>query len=291
MTPERHRQVGEIYHAALAVAPEERTAFLEKASGSDAELLREVQSLLTAHALRGKFHRRARAGSGNISFGQTTGSAVSGSASRTTKCSRSSARAAWARSTARATRSSGAMSRSRSCRASFTTDPERRARFEREARLLASLNHPHIGAIYGVEDMDGTPALVLELVEGDTLAERIARGPIPLGEALNIARQIADALEAAHEKGIIHRDLKPANIKITADGVVKVLDFGLAKAVERRRDRPRSVTVADDHGRPARATGVDPRHGRLHEPGAGAREAGRQADGSSGRSAACSTRC
>ena len=112
----------------------------------------------------------------------------------------------------------------------FTSDPDRLARFEREARVLASLNHPHIGAIYGLEDADGMRALVLELVHGETLADRIARGPIPLNEALTIARQIADALEAAHEKGIVHRDLKPANIKITPDGVVKVLDFGLAKA-------------------------------------------------------------
>ena len=113
----------------------------------------------------------------------------------------------------------------------FATDPERRIRFEREARLLASLNHPHIGAIYGFEVRDGAPALVLELVDGDTLAERIARGPIAISEALHVAHQIADALEAAHENGIIHRDLKPANIKITPAGVVKVLDFGLAKAV------------------------------------------------------------
>ena len=112
----------------------------------------------------------------------------------------------------------------------FTSDPDRLARFEREARVLASLNHPHIGAIYGLEDADGVRALVLELVDGETLADRIARGPIPLNETLTIARQIADALEAAHEKGIVHRDLKPANIKITPDGVVKVLDFGLAKA-------------------------------------------------------------
>jgi serine/threonine-protein kinase len=106
------------------------------------------------------------------------------------------------------------------------------ARFEREARVLASLNHPHIAAIYGVEDSSGMPALVLELVEGETLAERIARAPIPLSEALPIASQIAAALEAAHEHGIIHRDLKPANIKITPDSVVKVLDFGLAKATD-----------------------------------------------------------
>jgi serine/threonine protein kinase len=112
----------------------------------------------------------------------------------------------------------------------FTADPQRLARFEREARTLASLNHPHIGSIYGLEYVEGTPALVLELVEGDTLAERIAAGPVPLADALAIAAQIADALEAAHDKGIVHRDLKPANIKITPAGVVKVLDFGLAKA-------------------------------------------------------------
>jgi serine/threonine protein kinase len=110
-----------------------------------------------------------------------------------------------------------------------SADPERRARLEREARLLAALNHPHIGSIYGFENADGVDALVLELVEGETLAERIARGPIPIREALHIAGQIADALDAAHEKGIIHRDLKPANIKITVAGNVKVLDFGLAK--------------------------------------------------------------
>jgi len=112
----------------------------------------------------------------------------------------------------------------------FTGDPERLARFEREARVLASLNDPHIGAIYGLEDADGVHALVLELVEGETLAERIARGPVPVSDTLTIARQIADALDAAHEKGIIHRDLKPANIKIAPGGLVKVLDFGLAKA-------------------------------------------------------------
>ncbi len=111
----------------------------------------------------------------------------------------------------------------------FTRDPDRLARFTREAQVLASLNHPHIGAIYGFEDSSETRALVLELVEGDTLADRIARGAIPLDEALPIARQIGEALAAAHEQGIIHRDLKPANVKITPDGTVKVLDFGLAK--------------------------------------------------------------
>src|SRR5258705_7745708 len=114
----------------------------------------------------------------------------------------------------------------------FALDPDRVARFTREAQVLASLNHPHIAAIYGFEDSGKTHALVLELVEGETLADRIARGPIPLDEALPIARQIAEALEAAHERGIVHRDLKPANVKITPDGTVKVLDFGLAKLAE-----------------------------------------------------------
>ena len=114
----------------------------------------------------------------------------------------------------------------------FAADPERMARFEREAKTLASLNHPNIAAIYGFEKSAGTSALVMELVQGDDLSHRIARGAIPLDEALPIAKQIADALEAAHEQGIIHRDLKPANIKVRSDGTVKVLDFGLAKALD-----------------------------------------------------------
>ena len=114
----------------------------------------------------------------------------------------------------------------------FAGDPDRLARFQREAQVLASLNHPNIAQIYGIEEADGTRALVLELVEGPTLADRIAKGPIPLDEALPIAKQIAEALEAAHEAGVIHRDLKPANIKLRIDGTVKVLDFGLAKALD-----------------------------------------------------------
>jgi serine/threonine-protein kinase len=114
----------------------------------------------------------------------------------------------------------------------FAADPDRKARFEREAQLLASLNHPNIAAIYGVEER----ALVMELVDGPTLAERIAEGPLPLDEAIAIARQIAEALDYAHERRIIHRDLKPANIKMTAEGRVKVLDFGLAKAISGETD-------------------------------------------------------
>jgi eukaryotic-like serine/threonine-protein kinase len=114
----------------------------------------------------------------------------------------------------------------------FARDTQRMARFQREARVLASLNHPSIAAIYGVEDSGSTPALVMELVEGPTLGDRIRQGPIPIEDALRIAKQICDALEYAHERGIVHRDLKPANVKVRSDDAVKVLDFGLAKAIE-----------------------------------------------------------
>ena len=115
---------------------------------------------------------------------------------------------------------------------SFATDADRLARFTREAQALAALNHPHIAAIYELEESNDVSALVMELVEVEDLSQRVARGPLPLDEALPIARQIADALDAAHERGIIHRDLKPANIKVRDDGTVKVLDFGLAKAFD-----------------------------------------------------------
>src|SRR5262245_10427907 len=123
---------------------------------------------------------------------------------------------------------------------SVAGDGERLARFQREAELLAALNHPNIAHIHGLEKSDGAVALVMELVEGPTLADRIAKGAIPIDDALPIAKQIAEALEAAHEQGIIHRDLKPANIKVRPDGMVKVLDFGLAKALE-----PVSLSGAD----------------------------------------------
>jgi eukaryotic-like serine/threonine-protein kinase len=134
----------------------------------------------------------------------------------------------------------------------FTADPERRARFAREARVLATLNHPNIAAIYGLEESSGATALVLELVEGMTLAERIERGPLKLSQALAVAHQIADALDAAHEKGIVHRDLKPANIILqgttdisTADIRAKVLDFGLAKPATRRLEEDPTISVGD----------------------------------------------
>src|SRR5512138_1940240 len=142
---------------------------------------------------------------------------------------------------------------------SFASDPDRLARFQREAEVLASLNHSNIAAVYGLEEgpAEAGPhtsvgagfsrpvqALIMELVEGETLADRIARGPIPIDEALPIAKQIAEALEAAHEQGIVHRDLKPANVKVRNDGAVKVLDFGLAKLTEAAASGPQGTTSA-----------------------------------------------
>ena len=131
----------------------------------------------------------------------------------------------------------------------FTKDPQRLARFEREAKLLASLNHPNIAAIYGLEEADGVRFLALELVPGETLQERVAKGPLPIEEALEVCRQISEGVEAAHEKGVIHRDLKPANVKVTPEGKVKILDFGLAKAFEEEispADMSQSPTLTEE---------------------------------------------
>jgi len=135
----------------------------------------------------------------------------------------------------------------------FARDPERMARFEREARLRASLNHPNIAAIYGLEQADGKRFIVMELVEGETLAARIGKGALPIEEALAICRQVAEGLEAAHEKGVIHRDLKPANVMITEGDKVKILDFGLAKALSDEAqtvDSSQSPTLTEAMTRP-----------------------------------------
>jgi serine/threonine protein kinase len=164
----------------------------------------------------------------------------------------------------------------------LVADADRLARFEREARILAALNHPNIATIHGIEGADGVRALVLELIAGETLDDRLRRRPLPLADALAIARQIADALDAAHEKGIVHRDVKPANVMITETGLVKVLDFGIAAM--RLGPSPEPVPEA-----PADATiagairGTAPYMSRAGLPSTSAP--------TSGRSAACSTRC
>ena len=157
----------------------------------------------------------------------------------------------------------------------FAHDADRLSRFQREAKMLASLNHPNIATIHGLEQANGTSYLVMELVSGETLAERIRRdGAVPSRKRLKVAVQIAEALEAAHEKGIIHRDLKPANVKVTPEGKVKVLDFGLAKAFagDGASEDREQLAHAIDGGHDARS---DPGHGGLHVPGAGAGQGSR----------------
>ena len=227
--PNRWRHISHLYHAALA-REGDRAAFLEQACAGDEALRREVESLLAEPASAAAFLAEPAVALAAQLVGDPGASMLTGRRIGVYQV--------------QALLGAGGMGevyRARDTKLGrdvaikilpghFTSDPERLARFEREARMLAALNHPHIAAIYGFEDADGGPALVLELVDGPTLADRLANGPVPIAEALQIGRQIADALEAAHEKGIVHRDLKPANIKITRDGVVKVLDFGLAKA-------------------------------------------------------------
>jgi len=247
MTPERWQRVAELYQSALEHTPAARSAFLAEACRDDSDLRREVESLLAQEhasvlvdhavdiaaaavmspapglvpgAVIGPYRVMALIGEGGM--GQVY-------RAHDTKLQRDVAL--------------------KILPDAFVHDHDRVARFTREAHVLASLNHPNIGAIYGFEDGPADAhyvrALVLELVEGPTLADRIGRGALPVDEALAIARQIADALEAAHENGIVHRDLKPANIKVREDGTVKVLDFGLAKPAEVGRfESSRPVSIA-----------------------------------------------
>src|SRR5215510_14968564 len=216
MTPERWRQIETLYHAASERDGGDRPRFLDEACGDDRELRREVESLLEQQSLDGMsglaWELAARAPEqidfiGHYRVTAKLGEGGMGEVYRATdtKLKREVAIKVLPEV--------------------FANDPDRMARFRREAQVLASLNHPNIAIIHGIEQ----GALVMELVEGPTLADRIAKGAIPVDEALVIAKQIAEALECAHERGIIHRDLKPENIKITTDGRVKVLDFGLAK--------------------------------------------------------------
>jgi eukaryotic-like serine/threonine-protein kinase len=228
-TPERWARIERLYHDALARAASERASFLAGACAGDVALHREVESLIehdggaaflstpaVANVVGGALHIGQALGPYVISAQIGEGGMGEVYRARDSNLGRDVAIKMLPRG--------------------FAADPDRLARFQREARVLASLNHPHIGAIYGVEESAGSRALVLEMVEGLTLAETLG-GPevkgegLPVREALAIARQIADGLDAAHERGIVHRDLKPANIKITPAGTVKILDFGLAKMV------------------------------------------------------------
>ena len=227
MTPERWRQLEDLFHAARRLPTVERAAFLDEACGADAAYRAEIESLLTQDQTGATFLKSPQATAADLSsaddlVGRSIGSyrvlsllGVGGMGevylAADTKLGRNVA--------------------IKVLPAALTADPERRARFEREARVLASFRHPNIGAIHGLEEFDGRQALILEYVKGETLEERVRKGPLPMGEAMAIAQQIAEAIDTAHEHGIVHRDLKPANVKVAPDGRVSVLDFGLAKAV------------------------------------------------------------
>jgi hypothetical protein len=232
MTPERRRQIERLYLVAIEQPPDRRSAWLTDACAGDAGLFREVEALLAQHA----------AATGTLdSRGPTVATGLVGEMNTTIGSGR---RIGGYEILERiGAGGMGEVYRARDARLgrdvaikilprAWTSDPDRLARFRREARMLAALNHSNVATIHGVVEGDGLEALVLELVTGETLAERIAQsrdGRVPISEALSIARQIVDALDAAHEKGIVHRDLKPANIKVRPDGTIKVLDFGLAK--------------------------------------------------------------
>jgi eukaryotic-like serine/threonine-protein kinase len=230
-SPERWRRIEELFQAALDRDVRERRAFLEASCAGDEELRREVESLLEREPGMDKFlNSRARAVMLHNMAGESPASMIGRRLGAYHIVGHLGAGGMGDVYRARDTKL-GRDVAIKVLPTIFAADPERLARFEREARALAALNHPHIAALYGVEESEGVRALVLELVEGPTLAERLASGPLPIKEALVIARQVAEALQAAHERGIIHRDLKPANIKLSRDGAVKVLDFGLAKAI------------------------------------------------------------
>ena len=272
MTPERWQRIEELFHAARALPDDARLAFLADACPDDHAMQLEVGALL---------------GDSTSDDGFLDGSGIAGAAQVAAKTTVTAmvgrSLGGYSLQTLLGAGGMGEVYRARDATLqrdvaikilprAFTSDPTWLARFEREARMLAALNHPNICAIYGVEEIDGIRFLILELVEGETIATRVAnvtkdRMPgtgLPLDESLAIARQIADALEVAHDKRIVHRDLKPANITITPDGVVKVLDFGLAKSVASDGSSP-ELTNAPGATRGGRAEGAVIGTAAVHE--------------------------
>jgi Tol biopolymer transport system component len=261
MTPERWERIQVLYHAVRTLPESDRASFLADSCGDDPALQDEVQKLLHQPVSTGSFidfvGGPAPARIGSVGDRDLTGRQLGGYRV-TSLLGRGGMGEVYRAHDSRLGRDVAL----KVLPTEFTADAERLSRFDGEARMLAALNHPHIGAIFGIEDAAGFPALVLEFVDGETLAERLRRGPIALRDALRIAGQVADALDAAHRKGIVHRDLKPANIKVTPDGVVKVLDFGLAKATGTARvsarEHSRSTTLDVDATRVGTILGTGP---------------------------------
>jgi Tol biopolymer transport system component len=226
MSDGRWDQIERIYQDALKITPEKRDAFLEETCRDVPALKRDVEALLAADSLTFMNRRAGDAVAATPDLLLSEGETV-GIYRIETLLGRGGMGVVYRAHDAKLNRDVAV----KVLPAAFVNDRQRLSRFQREARMLASLNHPNIASIYGLEDSGNALALVMELAEGPTLADRIRQGPVPIDEALAIARQIADALEYAHERSIIHRDLKPANLKVAGDDTVKILDFGLAKAL------------------------------------------------------------
>ncbi|MBP1598508.1 MAG: serine/threonine protein kinase [Acidobacteria bacterium] len=255
MQAERWQQIEALFHAVLEVAPERRAAFLQQACQDDESLRMEVERLLASDSEAQAFMKSRALGvaARALAKGQSGVAELTGKTILHYRISEKLGAGGMGEVYRAEDAVLGRQVALKVLPDIFAGDPERLARFEREAKLLASLNHPNIASIYGLEEADGKHFLVLELVEGKTLAERLHRRPFPVEEALEICRQIAEGLEAAHEKGIIHRDLKPANVKVTPEGKVKILDFGLARALHDQSataDLSQSPTVTDEMTRP-----------------------------------------
>ncbi len=262
MNPERWREIERIFNSVLDLEPEEQEAFLERACAGDEDLRQYVQNLLASHKEEDDFiERPALEVARDLAAdpGSMLGPDLSGSSLghyRILDRIGSGGMGVVYRA------NDSALGRDVAIKVLpdvFAADPERMARFEREARLLASLNHPNIASIYGLEQIENQRFLVLELVEGETLAERLRKGPLSMEESLRVCCQIAEGLKAAHEKGIIHRDLKPANVQVTPDGKVKLLDFGLARALRAQAataDVSLSPTITDEMTRPGVVLGT-----------------------------------
>ena len=287
-----------LFQAAVERPAEERDAFLTAATGDDAALRREVESLLASDTSDVSFLDRLPVASASAACRSPRPTGVDGSprgltpssprvfASVPTTSSPRSAPAAWARCIARATRSCGATVAIKVLPAAWRATRTVLLRFEREARAVAALNHPHIVTIFSTEEADGVRFLTMELVEGRTLDQLIPRGGVSLAQFFDIAMALADALSAAHRKHITHRDLKPANVMVSDDGRVKVLDFGLARSAEpqtRTRRRGRDAPAAHEGGH-------DPGHDAVHVAGTDRSQTARSADATSSRWASCCTR-
>ena len=228
---ERWQKVEQIHDSAMEREPSQRANFVKEACGGDESLRREVESLLAQEGATGSFQEAPALEVAARGLAEESSRSLVGRQIASYQVLSLIGAGGMGEVYRAHDRKLGREIAIKVLPKEFSQDPERLGRLEREARLLASLNHPHVGAIYAPEESDGVRFLVLELVAGETLAERLKAGPLEVPEALRVCAQIAEALEAAHERGVIHRDLKPANVKVTPEGQVKVLDFGLAKAL------------------------------------------------------------